>query len=289
MPPGDEWFSRKYAFFIDIFRGIVYDCTKSVWTLFLSVASETEALMDRITLQNKMEQNPDAKLRDLVMKLLYDEIVSLRIAPGTKLNVNQMASNLGISRTPVAEAIGSLAEIGFVVNHPGQSGSFVLDLSITDMIDLYRVRSAIESEAAFLCAHCVDDSTLRELTVLADAFRDSVIRRDIRGMRETDMPFHRLIIDSCNNHYIKEAYEQILPKLTMYQASMIEFVGHAANQSNPWLSSVEYNHTSVVSAIRMRMPELARQSMADHVSSSLNFTSLSDLGSDPFRRLHRQG
>ena len=80
--------------------------------------------MDRVTLRKHMEENPDAKLRDLVMKLLYDEIVSLRIAPGTKLNVNQMASNLGVSRTPVAEAIGSLAEIGFVVSHPGQTGSF---------------------------------------------------------------------------------------------------------------------------------------------------------------------
>ena len=241
--------------------------------------------MDRVTLRKHMEENPDAKLRDLVMKLLYDEIVSLRIAPGTKLNVNQMASNLGVSRTPVAEAIGSLAEIGFVVSHPGQTGSFVLDLSITDMIDLYRVRSAIESEAAAICATTAEEATVRERTMLADAYQDSVLRRDIRGMRETDMPFHRLIIDATRNVYIIQAYEQILPKLTMYQSSMIEFVGQAANEANPWLSSVAYNHTSVVSAIRMRMPELARQSMGDHVSTSLNFTSLSDVGTDPFRSL----
>ena len=241
--------------------------------------------MDRVTLRKHMEENPDAKLRDLVMKLLYDEIVSLRIAPGTKLNVNQMASNLGVSRTPVAEAIGSLAEIGFVVSHPGQRCSFVLDLSITDMIDLYRVRSAIESEAAAICATTAEEATVRELTMLADAYQDSVLRRDIRGMRETDMPFHRLIIDATRNVYIIQAYEQILPKLTMYQSSMIEFVGQAANEANPWLSSVAYNHTSVVSAIRMRMPELARQSMGDHVSTSLNFTSLSDVGTDPFRSL----
>lgn len=245
--------------------------------------------MDRVTLRKNMEEHPDAKLRDLVMKLLYDEIVSLRIAPGTKLNVNQMASNLGVSRTPVAEAIASLTEIGFVVSHPGQTGSYVLDLSITDMIDLYRVRSAIESEAAAICATTADEATVRELTVLADAYQDSVLRRDIRGMRETDMPFHRMIIDASRNAYIIQAYEQILPKLTMYQSSMIEFVGHAANEANPWLSSVAYNHTSVVSAIRMRMPELARQSMGDHVSTSLNFTSLCDVGKDPFRMLQHQG
>ena len=235
-----------------------------------------------------MEQNPDSKLRDLVMKLLYDEIVGLRIAPGTKLNVNQLAASLGISRTPVAEAIGSLAEIGFVVTRPGQSGSFVLDLSLHDMINLYRVRNAIESEAASLCAHHADDSVVRELGLLAEAFRDSVVRRDIRGMKDTDMPFHRLVVDSCGNPYIIRSYEQILPKLIMYQSSMLEFVGQQNSEDNPWLPSVQFNHISVVSAIRMRMPELARRSMAEHIDTSLNFTSLSGDGADPFLTLRKK-
>lgn len=245
--------------------------------------------MDKYKLQMFMQESPDAKLRDLVMKLLYEEIVSLHIPPGSKLNVNQIASSLGISRTPVAEAITSLTEIGFVTGHPGQAGSFVLDLSMRDMLNLYRVRDAIESEAAALCAHNADDDTVRELSLLADAFKDSVIRRDIRGMKDTDMPFHRLIVDSCGNPYIVQSYEQILPKLTMYQASMMEFIGQADHSSNPWFSSVKFNHISVMSAIRMRMPELARMSMAEHISASLNFTSLSGNGSDPFLALQKSG
>ena len=241
--------------------------------------------MDKYQLQQYMNTSPDTKLKDLVMKLLYDEIVSLRLAPGTKLNVNQLAAALGISRTPVAEAIAGLTDVGFVVTHPGQAGSFVVDLSLHDMIALYQVRSAIESEAAFLCARNADDSVVRELSLLADAFQDSVIRRDIRGMKETDMPFHRLIVDSCGNPYVVRSYEQILPKLVMYQASILEFVGQKGNETNPWMQSVKYNHTSVVSAIRMRMPELARQAMADHVDTSLNFTSLSGENADPFTAL----
>lgn len=61
--------------------------------------------MNREQFQTYIERDPGAKLRDVVTRLLYDEIVSLRIAPGTKLNVNSLASVLGISRTPVAEAI----------------------------------------------------------------------------------------------------------------------------------------------------------------------------------------
>ena len=153
------------------------------------------------------------------------------------------------------------------------------------MISLYQVRDAIESEAAFLCAYNADDSAIRDLTSLADAFRDSVTMHDIRGMKDTDMPFHRLIIDSCGNRYLKNSYDQILPYLTRYQASMLEFIGRSSNDQNPWLSNVKSNHTAVVSAIRMRLPDLARQSMADHIASSLSFTSLSGDGIDPFASL----
>lgn len=244
--------------------------------------------MDKFELKRYMDSKPDAKLRDLVMELLYNEIVGLKIAPGSKLNVNQIASSLGISRTPVAEAITKLSEIGFVVTHPGQSGSFVLDLNLRDMINLYQVRNAIESEAAALCAHNADDSVVHELTILAETFRESVVKRDIRGLKDTDMPFHRLIVTSCGNPYILQTYEQILPKLIMYQSSMMEFVGQQGNDRNPWLPSVKYNHISVASAIRMRMPELARQSMSEHVSTSLSFTSLSGDGLDPFSALRNK-
>ena len=132
--------------------------------------------MDRYQLQKMMEECPEAKLKDLVMQLLYDEIISLKISPGTRLNVNQLASILGISRTPVVEAIAGMAEMGFVVNRPEQAGSFVLELSLHDMISLYQVRDAIESEAAFLCAYNAEDSVILRLTDLADAFRVSVTK-----------------------------------------------------------------------------------------------------------------
>ena len=112
-----------------------------------------------------------------------------------------------------------------------------------------------------------------------------MLKRDIRGMKDTDMPFHRLIIESCGNPYIIQTYELILPKLTMYQSSMLRFLVNDERDDNPWIPSVIYNHTSIVSAIRMRMPEVARQTMADHVTTSLNFTSLSGTNSDPFTLL----
>jgi len=243
--------------------------------------------MEQYSLQQRIAESPEAKLRDIVTEMLYEAIISLKIAPGTKLNVNQLAMSLGISRTPVAEAIANLTARGFVVSKPGHNGSFVLDLNLVDMTNLYRVRSAIESEAAALCAYTVGEDTLRELSLLADAFKDSVINRDIQGMKDTDLPFHRLIVASCNNPYVRQSYELILPKLTMYQSSMLNFIANSDSETNPWIARVTFNHTSVVSAIRMRMPELARQAMMDHVDSSLSFTTTSVQSPDAFKLAYK--
>lgn len=236
--------------------------------------------MKREQFQVYLKNNPGSKLRDVVAQMLYDEIVSLGIAPGTKLNVNSIASSLGISRTPVAEAITNLCEKGFIVTKPDASGFFVIDLSLRDMIDLYDVRTAIECEAAALCTDRADEETVKELDRLANEFAECVIKKDYDGMIATDMPFHQLIVQSCGNKYIQKCYNMLLPNLTMYQASMIRFI--SSSGENPWSASVIYNHVAVVEAIKMHIPDLAKQAMADHVKSSLNFTMFSGGGADPF-------
>ena len=238
--------------------------------------------MDQKKLQECLDKNPFAKLGDVVADLLFDEIVSLTLAPYTKLNINNISKELGISRTPVTEAINQLCAIGFVEVRPNASGYYVSGLSMEELINLYNARAAIESEAAYLCAETAGYDVIAGLENMASEFKRAFQRRDSRALKEVEMPFHRLIIDSCGNPYIRKSYELLLPKLTMYQSSMLEFIGRSNNENNPWMSSVKFNHLSVVSAIRMRMPLLARQSMADHVDASMNFTTLSGNGADPF-------
>ena len=242
--------------------------------------------MDKVQLEEYVKQNAGAKLRDIVSDMLYDEIVSLRIAPGSKLNVNSIASGLGISRTPVAEAISLLSEKGFVVSKPDISGYFVIDLNLNDMIDLYDMRAALECEAAALCTERADPDTVQKLEKLADEFAECVIRKDYDGMIATDMPFHSLIVRSCGNAYIQKCYDMLLPNLTMYQSSMIKFISN--DEENAFSSSVIYNHIAIVSAIKMHIPSLARQAMADHVTSSLNFTMFSGDAADPFAAVRAQ-
>ena len=108
--------------------------------------------MYREKLESYLENNPFAKLSDVVTQILYDENVVLDIPPASKININQLASDFGISRTPVVEAINRLQAIGFVETRPHASGFYVTDMNMRDMIELYDARMAIECEAAALCA-----------------------------------------------------------------------------------------------------------------------------------------
>ena len=238
-------------------------------------------------LQIYLQKNPNMKLKDTVAEMLYDEIVSLRIAPGSKLNVNSIASNLGISRTPVAEAIIDLYDRGFVTTKADANGYYVIDLSMRDMIDLYDLRASLECEAASLCAMHASEETVAELERLALEFKERVLSCDTAGMIETDLPFHKLIVQSCGNVYVQKCYELLLPNLTMYQSSMMNIISSVSE--NPWSTNVIYNHLAVVEAIKMHIPELARQAMKEHISSSLNYTMYSGGNADPFSLVRDKG
>lgn len=243
--------------------------------------------MDAVQFDEYLKKHPNEKLRDVVAQLLYDDIVALRIVPGSKLNVNSISSSLGISRTPVAEAITTLYERGFVTTKPDSNGYYVIDLNMRDMIDLYDLRTSLESEAAAQCAMRATEETIAELERLAHKFEEYVLSGNTAGMIETDLPFHQLIIKTCGNIYVQKCYDLLQPNLVMYQSSMLNIINSVSD--NPWSTNVIYNHLAIVSAIKMHIPALARQAMNDHISSSLSYTMYYDGNNDPFSFVRKKG
>ena len=237
--------------------------------------------MDQKKLQECLYKNPFAKLGDVVADLLFDEIVSLTLAPSTKLNINNISKELGISRTPVTEAINQLCAIGFVEVRPNASGYYVSGLSMEELINLYNARAAIESEAAYLCAETAGYDVIAGLENMASEFKRAFQRRDSRALKEVEMPFHRLIIDNCGNKYLQSCYEQLLPPLTRYQNYYTEFID--TDVDNPWSNRAAHQHSAIVSAIKMHMPDLARQLMNEHIRTGISQAALSYNNPIPIR------
>lgn len=237
--------------------------------------------MNQEKLQERLDKNPFAKLGDIVADLLFDEIVSLKLAPSTKLNINNISKELGISRTPVTEAINKLCNIGFVEVRPQASGYYVSALTMKELIALYNARAAIESEAAYLCAETGTPELIANLEHLANEFKQALLARDNAALKAVEMPFHKMIIENCNNKYLAECYEKMLPSLTRYQNYYTEFVD--TDLSNPWSTRIVHQHAAIVAAIKMHMPDLARKQMNEHIRSGISQAAFSYDNAIPLR------
>lgn len=137
-------------------------------------------------------------LRDVVFDHLRNSILNGELKPGERLMEVQLAQKLGVSRTPVREAIRKLELEGLVVMI-ARKGAYVADLSVKDILDVIEVRSVLEGLAAALAAERMSEEELKELKSISEDFRKCFERKDTQGLIEADKKFHDCILKSTNN------------------------------------------------------------------------------------------
>lgn len=237
--------------------------------------------MDANKFQLYLDQNPFAKLSKVVCNLLFDEIVALNLPPSGKINIKQIALELNISRTPVIDALKELQAIGFVETRSDTTGFYVSELSLPDMTNLYNIRAAIESEAAYRCAKNVGKDVVERLEAMAENFRDAIISKNPFLVRETDVPFHKLIVKSASNKYLEQSYNNLLPSLIRYQRYCSEFIHFDSN--NQWCVEIANHHCAIVSAIKLHLANQARECMNDHINLCIYQAAFTHDEADPFK------
>ncbi|MEW9124107.1 MAG: GntR family transcriptional regulator [Thermotaleaceae bacterium] len=137
-------------------------------------------------------------LRDVVFDHLRNSIINGELKPGERLMEVQLAEQLGVSRTPVREAIRKLELEGLVVMVP-RKGAYVADVSIKDILDVLEVRSVLEGLAAYLAAERMTEEELEELELISYHFKRCIENGNTEGMIEKDMQFHDRIFRSTRN------------------------------------------------------------------------------------------
>lgn len=121
---------------------------------------------------------------DAAYHALRHAIVTSALKPGERLNVEQLAEQLGVSLTPVRGAIQRLATEGLVNIHP-RSGTFVASLSLQDIEETFQIRAALEGLAAELAATALSPGDLRKLKDLHKALRKPLRGQDDREDRKS--------------------------------------------------------------------------------------------------------
>jgi len=145
-----------------------------------------------------------------VKRLVLDRIVQGHYRPGERIVEFKLAKELGVSQSPVREALRELAAVGIVTIHP-RRGARVRLPSAKELADVSVVRAEIDALAARLAAARIPEATLDALEALIAEMLAQLDAGDFSGVTEADVRFHHLIAEASENHALERAFDQLAP------------------------------------------------------------------------------
>lgn len=198
-------------------------------------------------------------LKDQAYRALREMIVSHRFSAGGWINVEQLAKELGVSRTPVWQALKDLEAEGLVFHEPNR-GIRMAQMTPQMAMDLYQVREGLEALAARLTAERADQECRDRLERSLTALEPIVRKGDLLAYSKEDLTFHSLIYDSCGNWLLKELLENI-----KYRSRPLVM------DLSPILPDLMEDHRQVVEAIKRGDGSKAEKIMRQHNTRMRSF------------------
>lgn len=198
-------------------------------------------------------------LREVVAETLRDAIINGVLKPGERLMEIQLAEELGVSRTPVRESIRKLELEGFVVMVP-RRGTYVADLSIKDINEVYEIRTVLDVLAAGLAAERITEEELEELERLLVQISELADQSDVEKLIEYDTQFHDVLYRASRNDRLVGIINNLREQFTRFRSISMQYPGR--------LQNTVAEHTRLVEAIAQRNPELAQQIAREHMENS---------------------
>ena len=195
-------------------------------------------------------------LRDVVFNTLREAILKGELQPGERLMELQLASKLGVSRTPIREAIRMLEQEGLAVTMP-RKGAEVARMTLKDMEDVLEVREALDELAARIACAKINDEQLENLKSIRDEFKKSLDSGDVKKIAEEDVRFHDAIYEATDNAKLIALTNNIREQMYRYR------VEYLTDQNNYPILIAE--HDAIVNALEQRDKEMVTAEMHTHV------------------------
>jgi GntR family transcriptional regulator, rspAB operon transcriptional repressor len=203
------------------------------------------------------------KISEQVYNYLRGEILAGRLAPGERINVDEMVERLSVSRMPIKEAIERLAGEG-LLKVQSRRGTFVSSLDPTELAETFEVRCALELLAGKLAVRHITKSDLEKLRELIAAMERSTTKTDIGLHLDQNTQFHELIVERSGNKKLLETYRRLR---TPIQIAGIHF------NTNDWIDRVareQREHRSIVRAFEQHDEDAVAQALTAHIMRASN-------------------
>ncbi|MTI83335.1 MAG: GntR family transcriptional regulator [Firmicutes bacterium] len=198
-------------------------------------------------------------LREIVFESLREAIIHGTLRPGERLMELQLAEQMGVSRTPVREAIRKLELEGFVVMVP-RKGAYVSGISVKDIIDIFEVRASLESLAAGLAAERITEEELDQLERALFQIQEVSMGDNIGVVAEKDASFHALLFRSSRNQRLVAMITHLQEQIQRFRTTSLAVPGRTKH--------AVAEHKNIVDAIGERNAELAQALAREHVENA---------------------
>ena len=184
-------------------------------------------------------------LREQVVEQVRTAIIEGRLKPKDHITEAVLTEQLGVSRTPVREALILLEREGLVMFAPNR-GSFVRAFNARDIDEIFAMRTMLENFAAELIINRLGEMEWAYLTDLIEQQRRAIQRSDFKNVRSIDMQFHRSLIHKSDNLLLARSWEEIVAQI----AALLYMRAEAMPDYDEFLAARD--HQSIVDGYQAR-------------------------------------
>lgn len=174
-------------------------------------------------MQDNLQVNMDEflPLRDVVFNTLRQAILTGELKPGERLMEIHLANRLGVSRTPIREAIRKLELEGLVTMIP-RRGAEVAQITEKSMNDVLEVRRALDALCVELACDRIGPQELEELKAACEHFETAVKTKDVKKIAQADVALHDIIVQATGNHRLIQLVNNLSEQMYRYRFEYIK-------------------------------------------------------------------
>ncbi len=206
----------------------------------------------------RLDSTSNLPLREVVFLRLRQAILQGELQPGERLMEIQLANQLGVSRTPIREAIRKLELEGLVSMKP-RRGAEVASITIKDMQDVLEVRGTLEELAVELCCAKEDDSWIEELKNANKVFEAAVKSGELLIIADADVNFHDIIYKATGNRRLIQIVNNLREQIYRYR---LEYIKNEEARKE-----LIEEHEKIIGYISRKDKDGAKEAMRKHIAN----------------------
>ena len=214
-------------------------------------------------MNDQLELNMDAylPLRDVVFNTLREAILRGDLVPGERLMELQLAAKLGVSRTPIREAIRMLEQEGLAITIP-RKGAIVAGMTEKDMQDVLEIREALEELSVQVACDKITDEEIEKLQKNMKNFEHSLKTGDLKKMAQADVEFHDVIYQATDNPKLISMLNNLREQMYRYR---VEYLKNPENHEQ-LLKEHEAIYRGIVEQDKAVVTEMIRKHIRNQVA-----------------------